>query len=53
MHAESEEADVEQRVILASFETRHRDQLAQEFMATERRAAVARLVDEHCWGYTK
>jgi hypothetical protein len=47
MHAESEEADVEQRVILASFETRHRDQLAQEFMATERRAAVARLADEH------
>jgi hypothetical protein len=47
MHAESEEADVEQRVILASFETRHHDQLAQEFMATERRAAVARLADEH------
>jgi hypothetical protein len=45
--AEAEEAAMEQRVILASFETQRRDQSAQELMATERRAAAARLAKEH------
>jgi hypothetical protein len=45
--AEAEEAAVEQRAILASFETQRRDRSAQELMATERRAATARLVEDH------
>jgi hypothetical protein len=52
MHAESQEAAAEQMVILASFETRRRDQSAQEFMATERRAAAARLADKHAAAHT-
>jgi hypothetical protein len=44
---ESEEAAAEQRTILASFETRHHDQSVKEFMASERRAAAARLAEEH------
>jgi hypothetical protein len=38
---------VEQRAILASFETQRRDQSSQELMATERRAAAARLAEDH------
>jgi hypothetical protein len=44
---EVEEAAAEQRAILASFETQRRDQSAQELMAAEMRAAVARLAEEH------
>jgi hypothetical protein len=44
---DAEEATAEQRAILASFEMWRRDQAAHEFMAAERRAAVARLVDDH------
>jgi hypothetical protein len=44
---ESDEAVAEKRMILASFETRHRDQSVQEFMAAERRVAAARLAEEH------
>jgi hypothetical protein len=47
MDAESEEAAAEQRAILALFETRRRDQAVQEFMATETRAAAARLANDH------
>jgi hypothetical protein len=43
---EAEEAAAEQRAILASFETRHRDESAWQFMLAERRAvAAARLAD--------
>ena len=45
--AEAEEAAVEQRAIVASFETQRRDRAAQELMAAERRAAVARLAEDH------
>jgi hypothetical protein len=45
--AEEEDAAAEQRAIHASFETRRPDQSAQQFMATERTAVVARLADEH------
>jgi hypothetical protein len=45
--AEVEEATAVQRAILASFETQRRDRSAQELMATERRAATARLAEEH------
>jgi hypothetical protein len=38
---------VEQRAILASFEMQHRDRAAQELMAAERRAAAARLAEDH------
>jgi hypothetical protein len=38
---------VEQRAIVASFETQRRDQAAQELMAAERRAAAARLAEDH------
>jgi hypothetical protein len=44
---EAEEAAVEQRAIVASFETQHRDRVVQELMAAERRAAVARLAEDH------
>jgi hypothetical protein len=47
MDAEAEEAATEQRTILASFKTQRRDQSAQELMAAERRAASARLAEEH------
>jgi hypothetical protein len=47
MDAEAEEATAEQRAIVASFETQHRDRAAQELMAAERRAAAARLVEDH------
>jgi hypothetical protein len=47
MGVEAEEAAAEQRAILASFETQHRNQSAQELMATERRATAARLAEEH------
>jgi hypothetical protein len=46
-NAEAEEATVEQRAILASFEAYRRDPSTQELMATERRAAAARLAEEH------
>jgi hypothetical protein len=45
--AEVEEAAAEQRAILASFEAHRRDQSTQELMAAERRAAAARLAEEH------
>jgi hypothetical protein len=44
---EAEEAAAEQRAILASFETRRRDETAQQFMAAERRAGAAMLADAH------
>jgi hypothetical protein len=45
--AEAEKAAVEQRAIVASFEMQCRDRAAQELMATERRAAAARLAEDH------
>jgi hypothetical protein len=45
--AEAEEATVEQRAILASFETQRHDQSAQELMSAERWAATARLAEDH------
>jgi hypothetical protein len=45
--AEAEEATAEQRAIVASFETQRRDRVAQELMAAERRAAAARLAEDH------
>jgi hypothetical protein len=45
--AEAEEAVAEQRAIVASFEMQRRDRAAQELMATERRAAAARLAEDH------
>lgn len=45
--AEAEEAAAEQRAIVASFETQRRDRAAQELMAAERRAAAARLAEDH------
>jgi hypothetical protein len=45
--AEAEEAAAEQRAVIASFETQHRDWAAQELMAAERRAAAARLAEDH------
>jgi hypothetical protein len=47
MDAEAEEATVEQRAILASFEMQRRDRVAPELMAAERRAAAARLAEDH------
>jgi hypothetical protein len=47
MDAEAEEATAEQRAIVASFETQRRDRAAQELMAAERRAAAARLAEDH------
>jgi hypothetical protein len=47
MDAEAEEAAVEQRAIVASFEMQRLDRAAQELMATERRAAAARLAEDH------
>jgi colicin import membrane protein len=44
---EAEEAAIEQRAIVASFETQRRDRAAQELMTAERRAAAARLVEDH------
>jgi hypothetical protein len=45
--AEAVEATAEQRAIVASFEMQRRDRTAQELMAAERRAAVARLAEDH------
>jgi hypothetical protein len=45
--AEAEEAATEQRAIIASFETQRRDREAQDLMAVERRAAAARLAEDH------
>jgi hypothetical protein len=45
--AEAEEATAKQRAIVASFEMQHRDWAAQELMAAERRAAAARLAEDH------
>jgi hypothetical protein len=45
--AKAEEAATEQRAIVALFETQCRDRAAQELMAAERRAAVARLAEDH------
>jgi hypothetical protein len=47
MDAEAEEAAAEKRAILASFEMQRRDRVAQELMAAERRAAAARLAEDH------
>jgi hypothetical protein len=47
MDAEAEEATAEQRAIIAPFETQRRDRAAQELMAAKRRAAVARLAEDH------
>jgi hypothetical protein len=47
MNMEAKEAAAEQRDILASFETRRRDETVQQFMAAERRVAAARLADAH------
>jgi hypothetical protein len=44
---EAEEAATEKRAIIASFETQHRDRAVQELMAAERRAAAARLAEDH------
>jgi hypothetical protein len=44
---EAEEAAVEQRAILVSFETQRRDRAALELMAAKRRAAAARLAEDH------
>jgi hypothetical protein len=44
---EAEETVAEQRAILAPFETWRRKETTQQFMAAERRAAAARLADEH------
>jgi hypothetical protein len=43
----AEEAAAEQRVIVASFEMQRRDRAVQELMAAERRAASARLAEDH------
>jgi hypothetical protein len=45
MEVDAEEAAAEQRAILASFETRRHNELAQQFMVVERRVAAARLAD--------
>jgi hypothetical protein len=45
--AEAEETTAEQRAIIASFETQRHDRAAQELMAAERRAASARLAEDH------
>jgi hypothetical protein len=45
--AEAEEAAAKQRTIVASFETQCRDRSAQELMAADRRAAPARLAEDH------
>jgi hypothetical protein len=45
--AEAEEAAAEQGAILASLKTQRRDRAAQELMAAERRAAAARLAEDH------
>jgi hypothetical protein len=47
MATEAEEATAEQRAIVASFEMQRHDRAAQELMVTERRAAAARLVEDH------
>jgi hypothetical protein len=47
MDAEAKEAAAEQRAIVASFEMQRRDRAAQELMAAERRAAAARLAEDH------
>jgi hypothetical protein len=47
MDAEAEEAAAEQRAIVASFETQRHDRAAQELMVAERRAAAARLAEDH------
>jgi hypothetical protein len=44
---EAEEATAEQRVIVASFEMQRHERVAQGLMASERRAAAARLVEDH------
>jgi hypothetical protein len=44
---EAEEAAAEQRAIAASFEMQRHDRAAQELMAAERRAAAARLAEDH------
>jgi hypothetical protein len=45
--AEAEEVAAEQKAIVASFETHRHDRAAQELMAAERRAAAARLGEDH------
>jgi hypothetical protein len=47
MDAEVEEAAAEQRAIVASFEMQRHDRAAQELMAAKRRAAAARLAEDH------
>jgi hypothetical protein len=45
--AEAEEAAAKQRAIVALFKMQRRDRAAHELMAAERRAAAARLVEDH------
>jgi hypothetical protein len=45
--AEAKEATAEQRAIVASFEMQRHDRAAQELMAADRRAAAARLAEDH------
>jgi hypothetical protein len=45
--AEAEEAAAEQRAILASFGMQRHDRAMQVLMAAERRAAAARLAEDH------
>jgi hypothetical protein len=45
--AEAEEAATEQRAIIALFKTQCRDRAVQEPMAAQRRAAAARLAEDH------
>jgi hypothetical protein len=40
---EAKEASTEQRVLIASFETQHRNESVRHFMVAERRAAAARV----------
>jgi hypothetical protein len=43
--SEAEEAATEQRALLASFETRRRDEAARHFLVSERRVAVERVAE--------
>jgi hypothetical protein len=45
---EAAESAAEQRALMASFETQHRDKSARRFMAAERRATADDLAAEHC-----
>jgi hypothetical protein len=47
MDVEADEAVAEQIAIVASFKMQHHDRATQELMAAERRAAAARLAEDH------